>query len=55
MIGDTREDIEAGLAAGCRAMLVRTGYGGEETSLPPETRSADDLPSAIAAILSDEG
>jgi D-glycero-D-manno-heptose 1,7-bisphosphate phosphatase len=30
MIGDKLVDVEAGRAAGCRPVLVRTGYGSEE-------------------------
>jgi D-glycero-D-manno-heptose 1,7-bisphosphate phosphatase len=30
MIGDKLVDVEAGRAAGCRPILVRTGYGAEE-------------------------
>jgi D-glycero-D-manno-heptose 1,7-bisphosphate phosphatase len=30
MIGDKLADVEAGAAAGCRSILVRTGYGSEE-------------------------
>jgi phosphoglycolate phosphatase-like HAD superfamily hydrolase len=30
MIGDKLVDVEAGLAAGCKSILVRTGYGREE-------------------------
>jgi D-glycero-D-manno-heptose 1,7-bisphosphate phosphatase len=30
MIGDKLVDVEAGTAAGCRSILVRTGYGAEE-------------------------
>jgi D-glycero-D-manno-heptose 1,7-bisphosphate phosphatase len=30
MIGDKLVDVEAGRAAGCRTILVRTGYGREE-------------------------
>jgi D-glycero-D-manno-heptose 1,7-bisphosphate phosphatase len=30
MIGDKLVDLEAGYAAGCRSILVRTGYGVEE-------------------------
>ena len=30
MIGDKLVDVEAGVAAGCRSILVRTGYGFEE-------------------------
>lgn len=35
LIGDKLADIEAGLAAGCRPLLVRTGYGKEEADLLP--------------------
>lgn len=30
MVGDKRADLEAGRAAGCRSLLVRTGYGEKE-------------------------
>jgi D-glycero-D-manno-heptose 1,7-bisphosphate phosphatase len=30
MIGDKLVDVEAGAAAGCRSVLVRTGYGSDE-------------------------
>lgn len=30
MVGDKRADLEAGLAAGCPSLLVRTGYGRAE-------------------------
>jgi D-glycero-D-manno-heptose 1,7-bisphosphate phosphatase len=33
MIGDKLVDVEAGAAAGCRSILVRTGYGSEEEHL----------------------
>ena len=33
MIGDKLVDMEAGVAAGCRPILVRTGYGSEEEHL----------------------
>jgi D-glycero-D-manno-heptose 1,7-bisphosphate phosphatase len=36
MIGDKLVDIEAGRAAGCRSILVKTGYGAEMESLVPE-------------------
>ena len=32
MIGDKLQDIEAGHQAGCRSILVKTGYGQEEAS-----------------------
>jgi histidinol phosphatase-like enzyme len=32
MIGDRRSDIEAGWNAGCRSILVKTGYGAESAA-----------------------
>lgn len=52
MIGDKRADIEAGLAAGCRTILVRTGYGVEEEQyISPQTTVCDDLLSAVKCLL----
>lgn len=52
MIGDKLPDIEAGLAAGCRTILVRTGYGAdEEQSVGPETVVCDDVLSAVKYLL----
>lgn len=52
MIGDKLADIEAGQAAGCRSILVRTGYGAdEEQRLGPETVVSDDLLSAVKYLL----
>jgi len=42
MIGDKRADLEAGRAAGCRSLLVRTGYGEKEL-----TRGAGALAEAV--------
>jgi D-glycero-D-manno-heptose 1,7-bisphosphate phosphatase len=52
MIGDRLLDIEAGRRAGCRGVLVRTGYGAsEEGSLTPSDpqpdRVADDILEAV--------
>ncbi len=55
MIGDARADVEAGLAAGCRVALVRTGYGAQvvrESTTPIDALVAADLPAAIERILS---
>lgn len=53
MIGDKRSDIEAGNNAGCRSILVRTGYGGQEgQGLPPATEIVDSLAAAVELILS---
>jgi D-glycero-D-manno-heptose 1,7-bisphosphate phosphatase len=54
-IGDSARDIEAGRRAGCRAVLVRTGYGAEtEARLrcrPGADYVADDMFDAVAWIL----
>lgn len=52
MIGDKLADIEAGQAAGCRTILVRTGYGtDEEQHAGPHTVVCDDLLSAVKYLL----
>lgn len=52
MIGDKRADVEAGLAAGCRPILVRSGYGAvEEPTLPAGVAVYDDLLGAVRALL----
>ena len=53
MIGDKPSDVEAGINAGCRSILVRTGYGEQAgPGLPPATLIADSLTEAIELILS---
>jgi D-glycero-D-manno-heptose 1,7-bisphosphate phosphatase len=48
MIGDKLADIEAGEAAGCRTILVRTGYGRkDEADVGARTIVCDDLLSAV--------
>jgi len=54
MIGDKRADLEAGRAAGCRSLLVRTGYGlAEQSKGTGELAEAvvDDLSAAADYIL----
>ena len=58
MIGDTAGDIDAGRAAGCRTILVRTGYGaaleadlGAAADSPKPTTVVDALPEAADYIL----
>ena len=52
IIGDKLADIEAGKAAGCRTILVRTGYGAEdEQRVGPHTVVCDDLLSAVKYLL----
>jgi D-glycero-D-manno-heptose 1,7-bisphosphate phosphatase len=51
MIGDKLVDVEAGRAAGCRSILVRTGYGREEEDrLPPGTEVFDNLLAAAEYV-----
>jgi len=52
MIGDKVADISAGLAAGCRTVLVRTGYGAEEERMISDsTLVFDDLLSAARSLV----
>jgi D-glycero-D-manno-heptose 1,7-bisphosphate phosphatase len=53
MVGDKLADLEAGERAGCRSILVRTGYGGEEERRMQSGRApvCDDLAAAVAMIL----
>lgn len=52
MVGDKLADVEAGLAAGCRPILVRTGYGQPESAqLPDNVPVCDDLAAAARLIL----
>jgi D-glycero-D-manno-heptose 1,7-bisphosphate phosphatase len=52
VIGDKLADVAAGLAAGCRPLLVRTGYGAEESaSLPPGVPCCDDILDAVRRIV----
>lgn len=51
MIGDKLVDVAAGRAAGCRSILVRTGYGAdEESSLSESVDVFDDLLAASKHI-----
>ena len=51
MIGDKCSDMEAGVAAGCRPILVRSGYGAEEEShLPDGIEIYDNLLRAVFSL-----
>jgi D-glycero-D-manno-heptose 1,7-bisphosphate phosphatase len=55
IIGDKRADVEAGIAAGCRPLLVRTGYGKVEERHSPESVPVyDDILAAAQAIIAGE-
>lgn len=52
MIGDRLADMEAGIAAGCRTILVRTGYGAaDEARVSPGTMVCDDLLAGVLSLL----
>ena len=53
IIGDKASDVEAGINAGCKTILVRTGYGDNLTSesLPSTTIIKTDLFEAVNFIL----
>ena len=52
MVGDKLADVEAGITAGCTALLVLTGHGQAEMALLPAGVNAyPDLPAAAQAIL----
>ena len=54
-VGDSERDVEAGRRAGCRTVLVRTGYGAKTEARVGEGLSADhvadDLSGAVEWIL----
>ena len=43
MVGDRWGDIEAGVSAGARGILVRTGYGAQDAAAPPANARADAI------------
>ena len=53
MVGDKLSDIEAGKKAGCRTIIVKTGYGKDELENSPVEcdYTADDLYQAVQHIL----
>ena len=55
VIGDALTDVEAGVAAGCRTILVLTGRGQEQLGLVQAARHtcavAADLPAAVDLVL----
>jgi D-glycero-D-manno-heptose 1,7-bisphosphate phosphatase len=56
MIGDRMADIQAGVVAGCRTFLVRSGSGRETEDsgqVPSQVAVCDDLADATRQLLSD--
>lgn len=52
MVGDTTTDIAAGASAGCKTILVRTGFGGRDGRSPvPSDLVVDDLAGAVDWVL----
>lgn len=58
MIGDKASDIEAGVAVGCRTVLVKTGHGSKEWSSWKQSfqpsHVAPDLAGAIDWLMGDQ-
>lgn len=55
MVGDKQADVAAGVAAGCRPILVRSGYGALEAgSVAPQIPVVEDLLAAARLILERE-
>ena len=55
MIGDRRADVEAALNAGCRPIMVRTGYGAAESAvIPPGIPVYNDLLEAVRVIIGEK-
>ena len=53
MIGDSTADVQVGVNAGTRTILLGTGEGGADGKYAAEpTLRADDLGAAVQAILS---
>ncbi|CAH2030686.1 D-glycero-beta-D-manno-heptose 1,7-bisphosphate 7-phosphatase [Trichlorobacter ammonificans] len=51
MVGDKAADVVAGLAAGCRPLLVLTGYGAQERELVPgDVPCCTDILEAVRLI-----
>jgi phosphoglycolate phosphatase-like HAD superfamily hydrolase len=51
MIGDKLDDIGAGISAGCRAILIRTGYGADHEKLVSvSTEVYDDILEAVKSL-----
>jgi D-glycero-D-manno-heptose 1,7-bisphosphate phosphatase len=50
MVGDKRSDLDAGLAAGCTPILVRTGYGAASGPPPSGVLDAPDVLGAARLI-----
>jgi D-glycero-D-manno-heptose 1,7-bisphosphate phosphatase len=48
MVGDRWHDLEAGRAAGTRAVLVRTGYGAADEQAPKAGVTADAVVDTLA-------
>ncbi len=55
MVGDMPKDVEAGIRAGARGILVRTGYGRDMPAPPEAAYIAEDLIDAARWILDEVG
>jgi D-glycero-D-manno-heptose 1,7-bisphosphate phosphatase len=60
MVGDKATDVEAGHNAGCKSILLKTGYGskvleGTYQNIPDADYIANDINDAVEWILSESG
>jgi len=51
LVGDTTRDIQTGINAGCRTILVGTGYGGHDGTYEAEAEFCDSNLSAAVDIM----
>lgn len=52
LVGDKTSDIKAGERAGCKTILVETGYGGKDATMPANPHfKAKDLYTAVTQII----
>ncbi len=54
MIGDNLSDVQAGLAAGCRVALIKTGHGNRFIQSVPESTTIVDNLAAVATLISED-
>ena len=52
LVGDTTQDVQTGLNAGCKTILVKTGYAGKDGRYPTKPdQVAEDLLDAVDNVI----